>query len=112
MKPGMQDNVKKCILQEEDAPFILTNERGINGAAVILYPGCLKEIGEITGLDLYILPSSIHELLVIPDDGNVYTHELKHMIHEVNESCVVEEEVLSDQLYHYSTEKNIIEICV
>lgn len=92
--------------------IILTNERGINGAAVILYPGCLKEIGEITGLDLYILPSSIHELLVIPDDGNVYTHELKHMIHEVNESCVVEEEVLSDQLYHYSTEKNIIEICV
>ena len=112
LMPGMQDNVKKCILQEEDAPFILTNERGINGAAVILYPGCLKEIGEITGLDLYILPSSIHELLVIPDDGNVYTHELKHMIHEVNESCVVEEEVLSDQLYHYSTEKNIIEICV
>lgn len=109
---GMKDTVNKCILQEEDAPFILTNERGINGAAVILYPGCLKEIGEIMGMDLYVLPSSIHELLVIPDDGQVYTHELKNMIHEVNESCVVAEEVLSDQLYHYSTEKNIIEICV
>lgn len=110
--PVIQDNVNKCVLQEEDAPFILTNERGINGAAVILYPGCLKEIGGITGSDLYILPSSIHELLVIPDDGQVYTHELKNMIHEVNESCVAAEEVLSEHLYHYSAEKNIIEICV
>jgi len=110
--PAMQDNIDKCILQEEDAPFILTNTRGINGAVVMVYPGCLKEIGNITGSDLYILPSSIHELLVIPDDGQIYIQELKNMIHEVNTSCVVAEEILSEQLYHYSVERNIIEICV
>lgn len=98
-------------LENTSAPFVLTNKRGINGAAVILYPDCLKEIGRLAGEDLYIIPSSIHELLIVPDDRQTPPKELRRMVQEVNASCVAAEEVLSDMVYKYSVEKNIIEIC-
>lgn len=95
----------------EEAPFILTNCRGVNGSATILYRDCLKDIGKITETGMYIIPSSIHELLIIPDDGQISADGLKKMVREVNTSCVAADEVLSDMVYYYSTEKNIIEIC-
>lgn len=95
----------------EGAPFILTNIKGVNGACAILYPDCLKDIGRMAESSLYIIPSSIHELLIIPDDGQVSPDGLKKMVKEVNISCVAAEEVLSDMVYYYSLEKNIIEIC-
>ncbi len=98
-------------LQDVKAPFILTNRRGINGAAVILYPDCLKEIGKMAGDDLYIIPSSIHELIIVPDYIQTHPKELRRMVKEVNTSCVAAEEVLSDMIYKYSVEKNVIEIC-
>lgn len=98
-------------LQNMKEPFILTNRKGINGAAVILYPDCLKEIGKMAGDDLYIIPSSIHELLIVPDDRQTHPEELRRMIKEVNINCVAAEEVLSNMVYKYSIEKNIIEIC-
>lgn len=104
-------SVDSYSLYDTEAPFILTNQKGINGAAVMLYPNCLREIGDITGEDLYIIPSSIHELLIIPDDRQILPKELKKMVHEVNTNCVVSEEVLSDMVYRYSVAENIIEIC-
>lgn len=98
-------------LQDVKAPFILTNRRGINGAAVMLYPDCLKEIGKMAGDDLYIIPSSIHELIIVPDYIQTHPKELRRMVKEVNTSCVAAEEVLSDMIYKYSVEKNVIEIC-
>lgn len=109
--PEVFDSIDSYNLQYAEAPFVLTNKKGINGAAAILYPDCLKEIGNIAGENLYIIPSSIHELLIIPDDRHILPEKLKKMVREVNASCVVSEEVLSDMVYHYSIEKNIIEIC-
>lgn len=103
-----QDN----IVSGEDAPYILTNSKGVNGASVMLYPDCLKEIGDLTGNDLYILPSSIHEVLIVPDDGAINPKELESMVNEVNRNCVIHEEILSNNVYHFSLEKNIIEICI
>ncbi len=109
--PEIFDSIDSYNLQDTEAPFILTNQKGVNGAAVLLYPDCLKEIGNMTGEDLFIIPSSVHELLIIPDDRQILPEELKKMVHEVNTNCVVSEEVLSDMVYKYSVEKNIIEIC-
>ena len=89
----------------------MTNSKGINGASVIIYPKILKEISEMIGGDFYILPSSIHEVLVIKDNGDKENDELEKMVREVNESCVLPEEVLSDHVYHYSEESDRIEIC-
>ncbi len=99
------------ICAESEPPYILTNSRGINGAAVMLYPECLKEVRLALGTDLYIIPCSIHELLIVPDNCGLNPEELGKMVHDVNESCVVAEEVLSENIYHYSFAANSVEIC-
>ena len=109
--PEVIGGIETSYYNEAEAPFILTNNKGINGSAAILYPECLKDIGKITETGMYIIPSSIHELLIIPDDGQMSPDGLKEMVKEVNTSCVAPDEVLSDMVYYYSVEKNIIEIC-
>ncbi len=94
-----------------DEPFVLTNSKGINGAAVILYPELLRKIAVTLENDFYILPSSIHEVLIIKNGGNFDFHELAEMVRNVNESCVLPEEVLSENVYYYSMEHNRVEIC-
>lgn len=87
---------------------VLSNQKRVHGAVCIRYPGVLEEIAEKEG-NLYILPSSIHEVILLPDDGKVSAEELKKMIHEVNTTQVAPEEVLSDSLYYYNaTGKEIV----
>ena len=89
-------------LEDMDLPLkVLTNSSRSHGAACILYPGVLEEEARKTGGDLFILPSSIHEVLLLPDTGNEDSGELKKMVSEVNRSYVAAEEVLSDTLYRY-----------
>ena len=76
----------------------------------MLIPGVLEDIGEKSGMDYYILPSSIHELLIARDDGLVSAKILKEIVHEGNrtESVIKPEDVLSDNVYFYSrTEKSL-----
>ena len=90
--------------------YTLTNDIEINGASLMLIPGVLEDIGEKSGMDYYILPSSIHELLIARDDGLVSAKILKEIVHEGNrtESVIKPEDVLSDNVYFYSrTEKSL-----
>ena len=90
--------------------YTLTNGIEINGAALMLIPGVLEDIGEKSGMDYYILPSSIHELLIARDDGLVSAKILKEIVHEGNrtDSVIKPEDVLSDNVYFYSrTEKSL-----
>lgn len=91
--------------------LVLTNQKGINGAAVLLYPGCLAQVEKQCAGDYYILPSSIHELLVLPDRENIAKSDLQRMVWEVNEHCVKPDEILSDHVYHYSSLRKTLEIC-
>lgn len=91
-------------------PLVVTNEKGINGAAVILYPGCLSALSEQCKGGYYILPSSIHELLILPDRHDLPEWELEKMVQEVNENCVQPDEILSEHVYHYSTQLRTVEI--
>lgn len=81
--------------------YVLSNTRHIQGAAVILYPGILAEAARHLGGSFYILPSSIHEVILLPDDGRSSGKELHEMIAEINRSQLQEEEVLSDYAYRY-----------
>lgn len=89
-------------------PYILTNNNGINGASVWLYPQLLKELAGYFGRSFYILPSSIHELLLVADDGHFQETDMLHMVAEVNQECVLPEEILSDHIYHYDREKEAV----
>lgn len=82
--------------------FVLSNESGIYGATALLYPDIIKEFAETMNTDLYILPSSIHEVILLLDYGREYSNnKLKEMVKEVNISQVPEEDILGDNVYMY-----------
>lgn len=82
---------------------VLTNTRRIQGAACILYPGMLERIGAGMQDGFYIIPSSIHEVLIMEKTGLESPGEMKRIIYEVNREHVASEEVLSDNLYYYDS---------
>lgn len=88
--------------EEEDNMYILSNESKNLGASCILYPKVLEKVYEKLGENFYILPSSIHEVIVIPESKSPMRPQLDCMIQEVNETQVEEEEVLSSHAYYYS----------
>lgn len=94
--------------------YILTNLYKTNGASAILYEDLLTRIADNFQQDLIILPSSIHELILIPVDA-FDTHELKYytqVVREVNETQLADDEVLSDHAYFFrrNTKKLICKI--
>lgn len=99
-----------CVYEELYEPYIVTNNVGINGATVILYPDMLKEIAATVGGDFYMLPSSIHEVLVISASADISEKELKSMVAEVNENYLLPDEYLSDSVYKYILAYNSIEM--
>lgn len=78
--------------------FCMTNEGKMNGASLILHEDIRKQVGEFMKGDYYVLPSSIHEVLVIPDNGKFTVPELNAMVKEVNATQVGPEERLSDKV--------------
>ena len=74
------------------------------GASVIVYPGFLERVRESLGGDFYILPSSIHEVLIIPMSdpmGNLSPAELDTLVREVNENELAPSDILSNHAYAY-----------
>lgn len=88
--------------------YVLSNASRINGAAMLLSPDVMKRIGEIFPEGVYILPSSIHEVLIVPKNGKAEPAELGKMVREVNRAEVAKEEVLSDRIYEYDKERGKI----
>ncbi len=100
---ALNDFAKEEGLEElEESPFyVLTNEKGINGAAAILYPGMPGKIYEKLGGNYYLLPSTVHEFLIVPDLEEISPQHLLTMLREINETQVTKEEVLSDHIYYF-----------
>lgn len=93
-------------------PYVLTNRIGINGAAAVLYRGSLRRISDGFDGDCYVLPSSVHELLVLPvEEGTDLEGDLRRMVREVNDTYVSKEDFLSDKVYRYDRERDCIKIC-
>ena len=87
----------------EEVPMkILSNARRVHGAACVLYPGVLERLAWKEGSDLYVIPSSVHEVILLPCIGAPQPEELEGMVREVNRTQVAPEDVLSDSLYRYS----------
>lgn len=103
MKDGMPPEIADMMLGEmppEQQMYVISNNKGINGAVSMLYEEGLHELAEKLGSDLYIMPSSIHEVIAVSTDlGN--PNELAAMVSEINMSQVELDERLSNQVYHY-----------
>jgi len=93
---------------EDGKMYVLTNEQKTNGAAVILNDKVMDQISEKVGGEFYILPSSVHELLIVPRDAGMEVPELEKMVCEVNATQVSVEERLSDHVYAYDAQSHEI----
>ena len=96
------DDISEMIKDFENAPkmYIITNTSHINGAASMLYEDKLHEIAESLGTDLYIFPSSIHEVIVVSADG-LDPLDFSGMVSEINRTSLIPEERLSNNVYLY-----------
>ena len=81
--------------------YVLSNKSKIFGAAAILYDDVLKNFSEKVQKDLYILPSSVHEVILIPKEESMEWEKLQEMVKEVNSTQVEDVEILSDSVYCY-----------
>ena len=87
--------------EEEPCMYVATNRQMLFGAVALLYQDVLEEFGEKTGGNFYVMPSSVHEVILVPDRDGFDPQMLCSMVREVNETVVSEDEVLSDSVYYY-----------
>lgn len=88
--------------------YVLSNTSKNKGAAVLSYPGVLEKADQLFPKGFYILPSSIHELLIVPKSPEIDPKELGEMVRAVNRAEVAKEEQLSDRVYEYDREAGMI----
>ena len=94
--------------RERDTVFILSNAKRNFGAAMMFEPKVMDKISQAFPEGFYILPSSLHEVLIVPDRGEISPRELGEMVREVNQKEVDKTEQLSDRVYRYDKEKQQI----
>jgi hypothetical protein len=102
-----QREAEDCV----DLPlYILTNNRCINGAAYLAYDDVISDFAHQINSSLFILPSSIHELLLLPapDDGD--KGYLNEMVQDINKFVVSDFDYLSDCVYYYDIKNGCIRI--
>lgn len=98
----MPDNsLTEDICPQDDMMFILSTDTKLNGFSVFLCPDVMDDVAEKVGRDFFILPSSIHEGLIVPRKPGMELDSLVSMVKEVNASQVSQEERVSDHVYLY-----------
>lgn len=90
--------------------YVCTNTMKLNGAGVILYNGLLQKFADRVGSDVFILPSSIHETLLIPVNEDMDVEYLRDMVRTVNRTEVAPDEMLSDNVYRYNRLTDRVEL--
>lgn len=84
--------------------YVLTNKENNRGASAMLCPWVMKKVSDLFPEGFYIIPSSIHESLIVQENGGNSVKELREILRNVNRTAVENEEVLSDNIYQYDRE--------
>lgn len=105
---GWDTEPDDILLYDDDLPciYVLTNQNGINGASCLLYDDIIKDFADRIDSDLIILPSSIHEVLLVPDIQMHSYEDFREMVQSINASDVPKEDFLSDEIYLYRRKNN------
>lgn len=96
--------------EQEEMMYVATVPDKNSGAGVLAYQDFMDQAAEKLGGDFYILPSSIHEILLVPDNGDKAADDLRDMVREVNATQVSPQEKLTDNVYHYDSKEHIFEL--
>ena len=94
----------------DEQMFVASVPDKIHGAGVLAYQDFMDQAAERVGGDFFILPSSIHEVLIVPDNGNMSLSDLEAMVKEVNATQVAPEDKLTDSVYHYDSQAKVFEL--
>lgn len=100
----------KCLIDSEPPMYVLSNTLRFHGSISLLYEGVLKEFADRIGRNLYILPSSVHEIILVPTDDATDIKNFTDMVIEVNAHEVPKEERLSNHAYYYNRKEDKIEL--
>ena len=84
----------------ESVLWVVSNEMGVNGASLMVYGDVLDEVAERIGDDIYVIPSSLHEVLAVPA-SELDPKEIADMVSDINRNVVNEEDRLSNQVFFY-----------
>ncbi|MBQ6409162.1 MAG: hypothetical protein IJJ64_14160 [Butyrivibrio sp.] len=95
---------------EDEQIFVASVPDKVHGAGVLAYQDFMDQAAERAGGDFYILPSSIHEILIVPDNGKMGLSDLENMVKEVNATQVAPADKLTDNVYHYDSQAKIFEL--
>ncbi len=95
---------------KDEQMFVATVPDKVHGAGVLAYQNFMDQAAERVGGDFFILPSSIHEVLIVPDNGKMDLKDLESMVKEVNATQVAPADKLTDSVYHYDSQAKIFEL--
>jgi antitoxin component of MazEF toxin-antitoxin module len=101
---GMPDEIEEEMAYGK--LYILTNQYKIHGASVVLYQGVIRNFAEKIEKDLYLLPSSIHEFILLPKENGMKKEALEEMVRSVNNTQLPKEEFLSNYVYYYERKRD------
>ena len=106
MNPSFAD---EPMVEPDNALYVATNDKSMYGAGVIALPDFMEEVGEIMKSNYFVLPSSIHEVLLLKDDGHTDYHDLLDMVKAINATEVQPQDRLTDNVYHYDAVERVFE---
>ena len=118
---GMNEVIKELMGKEayelangtgnvEESVYVATVPDKDSGAGVLSYQNFMDQAAERVGGDFFILPSSIHKILIVKDDGEMKAELLRNMVQQINRTELMPEDKLSDNVYHYDSKEHIFEL--
>lgn len=104
----LDEEALEKIASQEVPLYVATNEKKLFGAIFMAFPEYLRQFCELIGGEYYILPSSIHEILLFPANECEDEEYINAMIREINDTTLSVEEVLSNHAYRYSDDEQVL----
>lgn len=92
--------------------YVLSNTDAFRGAGALFYPGMQKKIAEHFGKNYYVLPCSVHEVLILPEKPGLKVCELEQEVRRINREAVSKEDFLSNKVLFYDREKEQLRIAL
>ncbi len=100
--------IEFATIPEDEPVRVVTVPDGFNGAGVIAYPNFLNDMARKLNGNFYILPCSIHEVLIVKEDSIAEPRELRNMVEIVNSTEIKPKDRLSDSVYFYNGERKTL----
>ncbi len=97
-------------LEADEILYVATVPDKIKGAGVLAYDGFMDYATQKLEGDFFVLPSSVHEILLVKDDGSMSYQELQALVKSVNATEVSPEDQLTNSVYHYDSKNKMFEL--